>query len=252
MSQIVRAGAPWAGIAAIVAATALSVVVVVTVQSIAAAGDLWIDYVYYRDLGARWMGDGSYYLPRQLAGPYDVQLMGDVLYPPSALVLFVPAAVLPAILWWLVPTGVTLWCIVAWRPSWTGVAIILALLCWPRAHAAFLFGNSDMWAMAGVAAGLRWGWPAALLFLKPTLAPFALAGIGHRSWWLLLGIMAALILPALPLWLDYITAMRNISAGLDYSFGSVPIVVIPLVAWATSSRRSGRRGVPDRHSSQAA
>ena len=78
--------------------------------------------------------------------------MTDVLYPPSALFLFVPFAVAAIVLWWVVPIAITGYAIWRWRPAWWGVAAMLALLCWPRAHAAFLFGNTDMWAMAGVAA----------------------------------------------------------------------------------------------------
>jgi hypothetical protein len=62
------------------------------------------DARFYRDIGLRWLADGSYYLPHQLAGPYPVTLQLDNLYPPTALALFVPLRVLPGPLWWLNPS----------------------------------------------------------------------------------------------------------------------------------------------------
>ena len=209
----------------------LVTLVIVTSQQIADRGDLFIDYVFYRDLGARFLNDGSYYLPHQLAGPHEVRLMVDVIYPPSALLLFVPASLVPALLWWAVPVGTVAYALYRWRPARWAVVVILALLCWPRAHAAFLFGNTDMWAMAGIAAGLLWGWPATLLTLKPIFAPFALVGICHWSWWAAALGMIAFGLATLPMWLQYITVVTNVRAGADYSLGSLPLLAVPVVAW---------------------
>ncbi len=203
----------------------------VNALTIASAGDLFIDFVYYRDVGQRFLDTGALYLPYQLAGPYDVTLMADVLYPPSALVLFVPFVWLPAILWWAVPIAVTVYVIAGWRPRMWAVAAMLLLLIWPRANAAFLFGNTDMWAMAGVAAGLRWGWPAILLTLKPTFAPFALVGIRHRSWWVAAAVLLVVAIVTFPMWRDYVTAMSNLRASLDYSLGSLPLLFVPIVGW---------------------
>jgi hypothetical protein len=189
------------------------------------------DFRYYANVGAQWLADGSYYLPRQLEWPYVARLMEDVLYPPNALYLFVPAAVLPWIAWWAVPIAVTLYVLWSWKPQPWAVFVMLALLMWPRAIGAYLFGNTDMWAVAGVAAGLRWGWPAVLLVLKPTFAPFALLGVRQRSWWvglILLGLVSAL---QLPLWFDYFTAMRNITISGDYSLGSLPLLAVPIVGY---------------------
>lgn len=193
--------------------------------------DIGMDFRFYRDVGARWLTDGSYYLPRQLAGPYDVQLMADVLYPPHALVLFVPFAFLPAILWWAVPIGVTLYIIRDMPPAPWAVVGMLLLLMWPRAHAAFIFGNSDMWMMAAVAAGLRWGWPALLVTIKPTVAVLALVGLRRRSWWVVVGLLALASLPMLPLWFDYALSVRNLRIDPWYSLGSLPLLLIPVVAW---------------------
>lgn len=68
-----------AHLAVIGAGSLLAVVMLSLGQSIAAPGDLGIDYMFYRDVGARWLTDGSFYLAHQLAGPYDIALMVDVL-----------------------------------------------------------------------------------------------------------------------------------------------------------------------------
>jgi hypothetical protein len=210
----------------------LAAEVAIAYAAIARDGDLWIDYVFYRDVGAGWLRDGSYYLPRQVSGePYDVTLMVDVLYPPHALFLFVPLAFVPAVLWWAVPIGVLAYMIWRWRPApWAWVAMIL-LLMWPRANAAFLFGNTDMWMAAAVAAGLTWGWPALALTLKPTFLPLAFIGVRTRGWWIALVVLGAVSLAMIPLWIDYFTAMRTVHLGLDYSLGSVPLLLVPIVAW---------------------
>jgi hypothetical protein len=217
----------------------LATFAVMSAAAIASAGHLGMDYGFYRDVGARWLSDGSYYLPHQLAGPYDLELMRDVLYPPTALLLFVPAAVLPAVVWWAVPIGLTIYVSLGWRPERWAIGAALLLLAWPRAHAAFLFGNTDIWAMAAVAAGLRWGWPAILVALKPTLAVLALIGIRRESWWLAafgLGFLAA---GTMSLWLDYFIVLGNTqNMGLDYSLGAIPLLAVPVVLWIGRLRRS--------------
>lgn len=196
------------------------------------------DYFFYRGIGARWLADGSYYLPNQLAGPYGITALQEVLYPPNSLLVFVPLALVPWPLWWIIPIGVTLYVVRKLDPApWTWV-VMLVLLAYPRAIGAFLFGNSDMWAMAGIAAALLWGWPAVLLALKPTLAPLALLGVRRRSWWVAGVALGLASLAMLPLWFDYLTAMRNVYGSLDYSVGSLPLMAIPVVAWA-GRRRSG-------------
>ena len=49
---------------------------------------LGMDFFFYRDVAARWLETGAYYLPHQLSGPYTATLMVDNLYPPTALLLF--------------------------------------------------------------------------------------------------------------------------------------------------------------------
>ena len=107
---------------------------------------------------------------------------------------------------------------------------MLLLLAWPRAIGAYLFGNTDVLAVAAVAGGLRWGWPVLLLAIKPTLLPFALVGIRHRSFWLAAAAFAAASLLMLPMWFDYLVVLRNLSIGGAYSLGSVPLLLVPVVA----------------------
>jgi len=197
-----------------------------------------IDYVFYRDVGAQWLADGSFYAPRQLTGqPYEHLPMSDVIYPPTALVLFVPFVFLPAILWWIIPLAVLAFVVWGYRPSpwaWVGIAFLIA---WPRTFGAVLFGNTDMWVAAFVAGGLRWGWPAAFLIIKPTFAPLALVGIRRRSTWIV-GIV--LVLLTLPMLSDYITAMRNVRFdGFAYAYVSLPFALIPLVAYFGRTRNPG-------------
>jgi hypothetical protein len=224
----------FATIGVIAAGALLATVAVESARSIWAAGQLGMDFGFYREVGARFLADGSYYLAHQLAGPYGVSLMVDVLYPPLALLVFIPVAVLPIPLataaWWGLPTLLSLYVIVVYRPSRWAVALMLLLLTWPRAIGAYLFGNTDVLAVAAVAGGLRWGWPVLLLAIKPTLLPFAIIGIRHRSFWIATAALAALSLLMLPMWLDYLVVLRNLSIGGAYSLGSVPLLLVPVVA----------------------
>jgi hypothetical protein len=206
---------------------------------------LWMDYQYYRDLGTRWLADGQWYLPHQLAGPYEFRQMVDNLYPPPALLIFAPLAVLPAFVWWVVPIGVLAFALNRWRPHPVAISLIVLLLMWPRANGAFLFGNSDMWVAAGIAGGLLWGWPVALVALKPTFLPFLLLGVRRRSTFVAAAVLGLISLAMVPLWFDYIAAMRYLSVGWHYSLGSLPLMLVPIVAWAGRSRREHVLSVPE-------
>jgi hypothetical protein len=168
---------------------------------------LGMDYLFYRDLGAQWLETGQWYLPFQF-GPHEFTAMVDNVYPPTALVLFVPAAVAPWIAWWGVPIallGAALW---RMRPApWAWVAILI-LLMWPRSIGGYLYGNTTMWTTAGLAAGL----------------------------------VAVASLPMLPLWFDYVTVIRNQSSvGVWALIGDIPPMLIPMVAWLSRSRLADSR-----------
>lgn len=194
------------------------------------------DRLFFQAIGQRWLDGAPTYMPHQLAGPYQLTLQVDNVYPPTALLLFVPLTFLPAFLWWVIPLTVTGYVIAGWRPSWWAWPLMALLIIWPKTISSVLWGNTDMWAVAAVAAGLRWGWPAFFLLVKPTLAPFALLGIRKPSYWLVAAVMLGLASLMLPLWFDYFTAMRNLQIPWDYSLGSIPPMFIPLVAWAARSR----------------
>ena len=148
---------------------------------------LGLDFHLYLERARSWLAGNGFYLERQLTGaPYEVGT-GDALYPPSVLYLLVPATVLPAFIWWLIPamlTGYALW---RHRPQLWGWTYITLAFCWPRTWQAILFGNPVIWVVAAVAAGTLWGWPYVGAFLKPTFGLFGLLGARSRSWWVALG-----------------------------------------------------------------
>jgi len=198
---------------------------------------LGTDFVFYRGIGQRWLDTGTFYLPRQLAGPYVVAADMDVLYPPIALLLFVPFVFLPWPAWWLIPVGGVAWAVLWWRPApWTW-PILAFLVAWPPQLANIFYGNSDTWIIAAIAGGLAIGWPGVFVLLKPSLAPFALAGIRRRSWWVAALLLGLISLAMLPLWLDFPVAIRNSDVGATYSLQDLPPMFIPVVAWL--GRRPG-------------
>jgi hypothetical protein len=224
----------WAGLVGIVLGL-LVTELVVGVGSALQSGSIGIDYVFYRDVGAGWLADGTYYRPHQLTGqPYHLRINESVVYPPAALLLFVPLVWTPAIVWWAVPLGALAYVLWGFRLSRWGWLVVAVLCLWPRLQSSVLYGNTDMWVAAGVAAGIRWGWPAALIALKPVFLPLALVGIRHWSTWAL---GAALLVVSLPLLPAYITVMRTVRFSPDYSVGSIVFAVLPLVAWALADRR---------------
>jgi hypothetical protein len=200
-----------------------------------------MDYAFYRDLGQRWVDTGQFYLPRQLEGPYEATLMVDNLYPPSALFLFAPLLVVPAVLWWAVPMAVLGWVIAALRPRPMALPLLALILVWPRTQTALLFGNTDLWIAAAVGAGLVWGWPLVMLAIKPTFLIFCVIGVRRRPFWIAAAVFAAASIPMAALWLDYGTAIRNMSIDPDYSVGSLPLVLSAVIAWLF--RRRDRDGI---------
>jgi hypothetical protein len=205
------------------------------------SGPPGFDYQTYMSATQRFLNGGGFYAPYQLAGPYAIGTR-DILYPPSALWLFVPFTVLPAVLWWAIPLGIVGWVIASYRPSPWAWAAILALLVlpfpfdWHFSYALELVvtGNPAMWVVAAVAAGTRWRWPAAFVLLKPSLAPLALIGVRGRAWWLAAGGLAVLSLALVPLWIEYVTVVLNARgprASLFYSVTDLPLMLIPIVAW---------------------
>ncbi len=195
------------------------------------------DRAYYEGIGRHWAETGEFYLPRQLAGPYVVEADVDVLYPPVAIPFFVALQWLPFPLWWAIPIAVVAAVVVRFRPAdWTWPIIAFCVI-WPRNLSDLIYGNSNMWVTAAIAGGLVVGWPAVLVALKPSLAPFALVGWTRRSWWVAAVILLVASLLALDLWRDYATAIANSDAEWYYSLEDVVPLSLPLVAWL--GRRDG-------------
>lgn len=198
-----------------------------------------LDFGIYRAAAARWLSGGFYFYPEQLAGPYQV-ISGHVLYPPVALLLFIPFTVLPAVLWWVIPLGTIAACIYRLRPSPWGVAGTLGLLCWPYSVELAFTGNPTIWIVALLALSTRWSWVSAFVLTKPSLAPFALAGARSRAWWGALAVFLLACLAFAPMWGDWFRAITNARgpfSGLLYSVKDLPWMLIPSVAWISGSRR---------------
>lgn len=192
-----------------------------------------VDHAIYRDAAARWLSGGFFYYPEQVNGLY-YTLQGHVLYPPPSLVLFVPFVFLPAVLWWAIPLAIIAWRVYALRPAMWSWPLLAAALAWPVTIELIFTGNPLLWAVAGLALATRWPWVSALVFLKPSLFPFALFGVRTRGWWLATGSLAVVSLAFLPLWPQWIAAVLNArgpSSGLFYSLNDLPWMLIPLVAW---------------------
>jgi hypothetical protein len=207
-----------------------------------------MDFRVYMEHTQRWLAAEGFYLPAQLAGPYIVEDVTGAVYPPVLLYLTVPFTVLPWALWWLVPLAVIGAAVARSRPSpWQLVALAL-ILVYPRTWTIVVLGNPAMWALAALAAGMVWKWPAVGVLLKATFAPLALVGIRHRSWWVALAVAGMLALPFGTMWLDWLTAVMNAetSRGLEYTLGEWPVALLLVVSLAGSpggrwSWRSARR-----------
>ena len=189
-----------------------------------------IDYTLYMDATRRWLAGGSFYEPYQLAGPYPIQ-MGDVLYAPNAMPLFIAFTALPAFLWWAIPLGVTAWAIWRVRPAPVAWPFMALCIFWPTMVARTVAGNPVMWVMAAVALGFIVRWAFVGVLLKPSLFPFALLGVRSRRWWIALAVWIAISIPFGALWFDWVSALTNSTGGgLLYSLQDVPILLLPVIA----------------------
>jgi hypothetical protein len=207
------------------------------------------DFSIYRDAAVRWVHGGFFYYPEQVAGPYEV-LDGHVLYPPVALLLFVPFTILPAVLWWVVPLSIIAWRLMALRPSIWGWVAVLVLVCRPYDVQIVFAGTPTIWIVAILALAIRWPWVSALVLVKPTLLPFALVGIRTRGWWLALAVFGALCFLFASMWPDWISVVLNARgpfSGLLYSLKDVPLMFVPVVAWVARRRTAGKSGSDGAH-----
>jgi hypothetical protein len=191
-----------------------------------------VDYQLYMDTAGRWLHGGSYFQPYQVAGPYQISA-GDILYPPVALLLFLPFTVLPAFLWWVIPGGAIAWALRRLRPERVVWPLLAACALWPTSPLKVLTGNPVIWAVAALALGVVYGWPSLFVLIKPSLFPFALVGARRRAWWVALGLFIAVSVPFGSLWIDWIHSVLNSQGGgLAYSSLEIPMLAFPVIAWA--------------------
>ncbi|MDQ6796186.1 MAG: hypothetical protein M3067_15485 [Chloroflexota bacterium] len=220
----------WAAVATLVIAGLRAAHFVSTMPDLSAS--IGVDYQIYMSAARRWLAGEGFFFPFQLAGPY-VIAGGEVLYPPVVLWLLVPFSFLPAVLWWLVPVALTLLAAREMRPRPWGVLVAAVILVLPIAQEPILWGNPVIWLVPAVAWGLLVGWPAAVVLVKPTLAPFVLAGLAHpRS--LLVGLagLAILCVPfGVQLWLDWLTALGNSGLPATYSIRQAGLLLIPVALY---------------------
>jgi hypothetical protein len=199
------------------------------------------DYDHSMGVARRWLADGSYFLPVQLAGPHEWH-WGEVLYPPVALWLFVPFSFLPMASWFAVPLIVIAAGFRRLRPAPWALAVMALLLCEPVAMVEVASGNPVIWFMAIEFAALAWRLPASLGLFKPSLLPFALAGIHTRRWWAAVGLLVLLSLPFFQLTLTWVRVVldTNGRGGLLYNVHEFTYALIPYIAWLGSDRFDAR------------
>jgi hypothetical protein len=206
--------------------------------------DLGGDLILYQVATRRWLAGGGFYQAYQLAGPYDpMTQLGNgsaVLYPPVTVVLLlVPATVLPVVLWYAIPLGITAAIVWSYRPSPLAWLLIAAFARFGPSLATMWYGNPGIWVPFAVALALRYRWVAALVLLKPSLFPFAFIGVHDRRWWIAVGCLAGVSLVLLPMDLDWTHAVLNAQgerSGLLYSLRELPMAMIPIVAWLGRKR----------------
>ncbi len=207
------------------------------VWSTAAPGFPTVDIGHYLDATRRWLETGTPYLAHEVAADFEYSPL-TYLHPPIALLLFAPFLILPVQLFWILPIALLV-AFVAWcRPAAWAWPLIGAALLWHQTAVALVAGNSDLWVAAFIAAGLWLGWPFALVIIKPSLGFFALLGVRSRSWWIAVAMLGGLSLLFGRLWLDWLQVVTHAPGGLLYSLVSLPLMLLPIVAWLARDPRS--------------
>jgi len=198
------------------------------------------DRGHYMDAARRFLQSGTPYLPAEVSERFDYSLL-TFLHPPIALLLMVPFSFLPDFLWYAIPVGIVAVSVLRWRPVRTVWPLIGLALAWPRTPSMLVVGNTDLWVAAFVALGCRFGWPAVLMALKPSLFPLAFVGARRRTWWLAAALLAIAAIPFGSLWIDWFNVVRHSPGDLAYSLLALPLVLLPLIAWLGRSDRGAER-----------
>jgi hypothetical protein len=199
------------------------------------------DLEHYVAGAQRWLTLGSPYEPRFLAGHYVFDDMAFV-HPPIALPLFAVFTILPAVVWWAIPICVVSWLVRAWRPSYPAMTVIMTILALPLTLEKILVGNSVMWCTMFVALGLRWAWPVVLLIIKPLFLPLAIIGSRRPSTWVATAFLVGISASFGSLWVDWLTVLGNFFGQSSlYGLLDLPLVLVPIVAWAGGRARPTSR-----------
>jgi hypothetical protein len=207
-----------------------------------------MDYGFYVERTQSWLDGDGFYRDRQLHGPYDIE-NGDALYPPPIVLLMLPWVLgAPAALWWAIPIALAMLALRKLRPPLWAWAVLAAVLVYKRTLIAIVLGNPAIWAFAGILAGAAWGAPGVLALVKPILAPFALTGWRHRSFWIALAVVGSVSLLFLPMWPTYLQVLRDAHNTRDvwYVIGEVPTgIALAVVAVASRGRLVAAGAEPD-------
>lgn len=197
------------------------------------APSIGIDLGLYQQAAQHWLVTGKLYPASQVAGPY-MDWSRAILYPPASVALFLPTLLLPLPIWWAIPIVASSWAVWRMRPAPWAWALVLVCL-WPdHSVELVLAGNPTMWLVACLTLAITWRPLAALIFLKPSLFPFALFGVRSRGWWIVAAAIGAANVALWPELIDWLRVIQNGQgprSGLFYSLGDVPLMLIPLVAW---------------------
>jgi hypothetical protein len=201
-------------------------------------GEVAWDFALYRRIAEHWLATGQVYFPHQLAGPYEAA--GEVnLYPPVALVLFIPFLILPAPLWWAIPMTVISYELIRWRPTRWVWPVLALTACTPAVSAALVYGNSSLWAVALLCLGFRAPFAWALLAFKPVEAVigFVLA-IRTRPDAYARGIAVVAGLSALffMAWPEYPRVIANLGQSPLFGIASWPWLLLPSIAYVARTR----------------
>ena len=199
------------------------------------------DLTYYATLAHRLFSGGGWYPDKELHGPWQINFIDDVLYPPAAAWVFAPFIVLPVGALLALAAVAMGWLAREWRPApWTWPLLALCL-AWPTTLLRGISGNSSVFVMIALGLGLRYRWPSVGILLKPSLFPLALIGIRSRGWWVGAGVLILLSLPFLGDTLAYPGIIANSRGphGILYSYEDLPMMLIPLIAWLGRTRLRG-------------
>jgi hypothetical protein len=243
-STIDAVGSRLAGRSPVADGIALGAVMVVVLSYLngflsAAPGYVGHDLVLYQHEVKAWLGGTPMYPAFEVQGPFQI-VEGVILYPPITIALFLPTLWLPLPLWWLIPIAIVGTIAYRLRPRRRWLLAIACCLAYPVSVGLVVSGNPDLWLAAALAIAVYWHPAGAFVLLKPSVFPFAMIGWRRREWWVIAGAFAVASLFLLPQTIDWLSVIRNgrggLRSGLVYSYQDVPLLLVPILAWAGSNR----------------